>query len=490
MTSHRTWICTVVCLLAFLQLAWAETASITVDPTRPGAAISPLLYGNNIRSMRGSGPAILDLQTLEWQPRVLEAIGGLRPTILRFPGGNDAEKYDWQRGIGPQPREPEYRFGTDEWMRLCAEVGAVPIITTNWTNGSPADAASWVEYCNGSGQTPFGAQRAANGNPQPFGVQYWEIGNEATHTTQVRDYAQTLGDYAGAMKKVDPTIRIGAAAWQSRGWMNHYRLDSVPWTETLLKMAGEHLDFLILHTYLWIPEKPEMNDQNIEAAMAYPEHLDRWLAESRAMCAEAGFPDLPLFITEYNGYYGEKGMSNVLQQHVNAVIQCQTLHSFIDAGVEVANFWGLVTYGWDKFATIRFADGKHFALRPTYHALKLYRDQVHGRRLSADVTASAYDTSKLGVVPAQQAVPSLDVVAVLRDDDAVAVGCVWRRTHEPVEVTLTVDTRRAERATVHALVADGPLADNTRVESYEATITDGKVDFTLPPISAAVVVIH
>ncbi len=468
----------------------ADEATIRVAVGAPGPTLSPLLLGNNLIATRGAGgPALYDAQSGEWRPRVLDAAKALRPTILRFPGGGKSERYHWEDGVGEQPRNPDYEFGTDEWMQLCETVGAEPMITANWLTGSPALAARWVEYCNGPASSPCGKKRANNDHAEPYGVRYWEIGNEPTHTSQIRDYALTLDAYAHAMKRADPDILIGGAAWQWRGWMNHYRPDDVPWTETLLGLAGEHLDFLVIHPYLWISEAPTVDDQFVEAALAYPEHLDRWLAETREMCVEAGYPNLPIFATEYNGYYGGLGMSPALVQHFNGVLLCETLHSFIEAGLEGACYWELATIGWDHFANIMLAEGKHFALRPTYHALKLYRDHFSGRLVPSEVDCESYAAPRVGVIPAQSGVPSLDAVAAVREDGSLVVGCAWRRTGEPCEVSVEVSGRQIASATVHALVADGPLATNTSVRTSPAQVSRGVVTFELPPISAAVVVV-
>ena len=470
--------------------AASDTAVIRVETDNAGPAPSPMLFGNNVIATRGGGgPALYDSRTGAWRPQVFEAAQTLRPTVLRFPGGGKSEHYFWEDGVGKEPRQPDYAFGTDEWMRLCEKVVAEPLITVNWLTGSPALAARWVEYCNGAPDSPYGKKRAANGHREPYSVKYWEIGNEPTHTTQIREYALTLDAYAHAMKRADPSIRIGGAAWQWRGWLNHYRPDDAPWTETLLKVAGEHLDFLIVHTYLWISKKPERVDETlVEAALAYPEHLDRWLTETRAMCVEAGYPDLPIFVTEYNGYYGELGMSRALVQHFNGVLVCGTLNSFIDAGTAAACYWEMATIGWDHFANIMLAEGKHFALRPTYHALKLYRGHFSGRRVPCEVDVGAYPSAALGVVPAQRDVPSLDAVAAVRDDGSVVVGCVWRRTGSTCEVHIELAGRQLTDGTVHALVADGPLATNTHVEAKPAQTVGGRLTFELPPVSAAIVV--
>jgi len=60
-------------------------------------------------------------------------------------------------------------FGTDEFMALCEAVGARPMLTVNFGTGTIEEAAAWVEYCNGSTDTRWGAERAKNGHPFVFG---------------------------------------------------------------------------------------------------------------------------------------------------------------------------------------------------------------------------------------------------------------------------------------------------------------------------------
>ena len=64
-------------------------------------------------------------------------------------------------------------FGTDEFVRFCRQVGAEPFITANFGSGTPEEAANWVAYCNAPSSTKFGARRAANGHPKPYGIKYW-----------------------------------------------------------------------------------------------------------------------------------------------------------------------------------------------------------------------------------------------------------------------------------------------------------------------------
>ena len=52
-------------------------------------------------------------------------------------------------------------FGTDEFVALCRATGSEPMICVNAGNGTPEEAAQWVEYCNSAATTPLGKLRAA-----------------------------------------------------------------------------------------------------------------------------------------------------------------------------------------------------------------------------------------------------------------------------------------------------------------------------------------
>jgi hypothetical protein len=76
---------------------------------------------------------------------------------------------------------------------------ATPLITVNFSTGSPAEAAAWVHYAN-----------VVKG----YGIHYWEIGNEEDGNWETggplnaSDYARRYIAFYEAMKAVDPTILI------------------------------------------------------------------------------------------------------------------------------------------------------------------------------------------------------------------------------------------------------------------------------------------
>jgi alpha-N-arabinofuranosidase len=156
-----------------------------------------------------------------FRPDLTQAVAALRPPIIRWPGGTFAAGYQWKKGIGPQSgragknvldKWDPLSFGIDEFLAFTRKVGAEPVIVIPVGPRNPEDRASllqdavdFVAYCNAPAESAWGKVRAQNGYPEPYRVKYWEIDNAKLSTA---DYAQALGQFVAAMKKVDPAIRI------------------------------------------------------------------------------------------------------------------------------------------------------------------------------------------------------------------------------------------------------------------------------------------
>jgi alpha-L-arabinofuranosidase len=188
---------------------------------------------------------------------VFEKIKTLKPAFIRWPGGNVAQDYRWQWGIGPRDErvtwanlswknEPEPSdFGTDEFILFARAVGAEPSITVNveGRGATVEEAAAWVEYCNGPATSKYGAMRAANGHPVPFAVKFWEVGNEIWGSwvrghSNAETYARNYNRYAKAMRAVDPSIKLIAVGD-----------NNMDWNGTVVRAAAPNIDYLAIHHY-------------------------------------------------------------------------------------------------------------------------------------------------------------------------------------------------------------------------------------------------
>jgi alpha-N-arabinofuranosidase len=163
---------------------------------------------------------------------VLDLLRELRISILRWPGGNFASNYHWTDGIGPKddrPARPDLawdavesnRFGVDEFMAYCAELGAEPFICLNMGTGTLEEALAWIEYCNGAADTHWAGRRRHNGRDEPYRVRYWALGNEMYGDWQVgalsaAEYVATATRWARAIRRLDPQARLISCG--QNGW--------------------------------------------------------------------------------------------------------------------------------------------------------------------------------------------------------------------------------------------------------------------------------
>lgn len=174
--------------------------TLTIDlSTPPTGTITASLLGCNNPMTAMPSRAFFDPNTRLFPSAFYEKISALGLRSLRFPGGNTSGIYHWQYGIGPQENRPAgldgttgrmlddyYTFGFMEFMDFLETIGASdPIICINFGTGSAEEAAAWVEFANadaGADPDQDGVDqaqiRAALGHPEPFGIRFWEIGNE------------------------------------------------------------------------------------------------------------------------------------------------------------------------------------------------------------------------------------------------------------------------------------------------------------------------
>lgn len=305
---------------AALLRAQAAPAVIKIDTDRVVGEVDPHLFGNFTehlgRCIYGGifdeGSPLSDENG--FRKDVLAAVQGLGVTMLRWPGGNFASGYNWVDGIGPRDQRParrddawgaleSNRFGTDEFLKYCARVGAEPYLCINAGLGSVDDARHWVEYVNEPGKTYWADQRRKNGREQPWGVKYWGLGNEIDGPWQLghknaEDYAKFALEAAKAMRRADESIQLIASGSSNFGPDS----DWVGWNRTVLDHLKTEIDYLSLHTYIG------NRDNNFEKFLAVSRDIEDRIAvvEGQIKAARVGNPNArPIHIAfdEWNVWY-------------------------------------------------------------------------------------------------------------------------------------------------------------------------------------------
>ncbi|MBP5195902.1 MAG: family 43 glycosylhydrolase [Bacteroidaceae bacterium] len=193
----------------------------------------------------------------------------LKPRFMRFPGGCYVEgqysngyrnRFEWKKTIGPIENRPghwninwNYRssdaFGFHEMLQLSEDLGAVPLFVVNVGLGHGwyqninyldefiQEALDAIEYANGATTTTWGAKRAANGHPEPFGLKYIEIGNENynyytwSNNDQSYQYPERYYMFYQAIKAKYPDIvcigNVESWGTDNPSWRNDYPVDAV-----------------------------------------------------------------------------------------------------------------------------------------------------------------------------------------------------------------------------------------------------------------------
>lgn len=236
------------------------TARIKIDLDRKIGTIDKNIYGNFTEHLgRCIYGGIYDegspLSNADgFRKDVLQAARAMHVSVLRWPGGNFSSGYNWKDGIGPKDQRPRRwdtawqeeesnRFGTDEFIEYCRQLGAEPYICVNMGTGTMQEAADWVEYCNATTDTYWANQRRKNGHPEPYNVKYWALGNEVYGSWQAghKDaptYAADALEFAKMMRWVDSSIKLVACGGPS-----------VDWNLTVLEKLVYIVDYISLHHY-------------------------------------------------------------------------------------------------------------------------------------------------------------------------------------------------------------------------------------------------
>ncbi|HEX3719840.1 MAG TPA: alpha-L-arabinofuranosidase C-terminal domain-containing protein [Verrucomicrobiae bacterium] len=212
------------------------TLSMVPSQTDPAAQL--LLQINQIGSVYLDFVSLFPAQTFNnrtngLRPDLAHMLLNLKPSFVRFPGGSwvdglsIADAYHWDMTVDdPANRVPRTNLwgymvdnglGYHEYLQMCEDIGAVPLFAVNCgmdvnQNAVPTnqlgpwvqEAVNAISYANDDTNTPWGAQRAANGHPAPFNLRFMEIGNENNGAA----YNANYGMFYTAIKSNYPYMHL------------------------------------------------------------------------------------------------------------------------------------------------------------------------------------------------------------------------------------------------------------------------------------------
>ncbi|UFU06486.1 alpha-L-arabinofuranosidase C-terminal domain-containing protein [Ruania halotolerans] len=539
--------------------AQPREAVIAVDSHHPLGRIDDDIYGHFLESAffgnieggvldEGSALAVDEPGLLQGvRSDVLDLVRDLEPGVIRWPGGNFTSAYHWEDAVGPRDERPTRlelawgeletnRFGTDEFLAWCEQVGAPAYLAHSARDVD--EAVRWVEYTNAHQDTALTRRRAANGRSEPWNVRYWGVGNEVYGPWQMghrtaEQYAADALEHARFMRAVDPDIRlIGVGIpWNQEAW-----------TRPLLTRAGRYLDYVSLHLYgasnhLWAGDD---YDAMVAQSLYFEQEISTYSQLVTDLALEAGLDRPPaLALDEWTMRHLEPTSWPAPQAGADGGVAPRETTPVADwpGGVRV-NRWSPRTIGDAVFCAGVFhaihrtagsaapvamanpvnlvnANGLVVA-RPggafrsaIYHVWNLYRHHtgrtvlpcaVDGPARSANVRQGDQRSGRGEQTAVPMTVPFVDACATRADDGTVRLAVINRHRDEAIRVRPVIDGSADGPRQAHLRCLGGDLDGvntvNDLTQPDAVTVRDhGQVDadgggWLLPPHSITVLTLE
>ena len=493
-------------------------ALITVSTGARIGAIDPRVYGSFVEHL---GRCVYDgiyepqhptADEQGFREDVLALVRELGVTTVRYPGGNFVSGYRWEDGVGPREQRPVRRdlawhstetneVGLHEFAHWNRKAGSEPMLALNLGTRGELEALDLVEYTNLPAGSALSDQRVANGAQEGFGVRMWCLGNEMDGPWQLGhrdavDYGKLASRTAKALRQLQPDLELvvcgsSGAAMPTFG----------TWERQVLEQSYDDVDFISAHAYY------EPHDGDVDSFLASAVDMDRFIdvvaATADHVKAEKR-SDKTIFISfdEWNVWYlsryedvdkitGDDDWPKAprLLEDVYTVTDAVVVGSLLISllkhadRVKSASLAQLV----NVIAPIMTEPGGPAWRQTTFHPFAITARLGRGEALRAEIAGPTIPTQRYGDVSAVDAVVTRDAEA-----GTAAVFLVNRSRTEPITVSVALHGLGAVSITETATLADDDLeAVNTAAEpdrvtpspNDSATVSDGSLTITLPPVS-------
>jgi len=497
--------------LALAGQAVAQTATVTIDTSRPGAEIDRHIYGQFSEHLGtgiyggiwvGENSKIPNIRG--YRKDVVDALKHIHVPVVRWPGGCFADLYDWRDGIGPRAKRPtrinvhwggvtdDNSFGTHEFMNFAELIGADPYVSINVGSLAPYNAAQWVEYMTSDENASLANERRKNGRAKPWQLKYLGIGNETWGCG-----GNMNGDTAAAVNARYSTfinaptsmnmVKVASGATSNVGGKG----DIEPFTEAMMK-GGGRLQALSFHYYAM-----PANNQAKGPATGFNE--DGWRDELALALKMEGYvsrvsavmdkydPDkkVGLYVDEWGSWYTQEPGShpgflyqqNTMRDAEVAALTLNIFHRHTDR-VKLAAIAQMVNV---LQAMILTKDDK-MVLTPTYHVFDMYQPFMGAQPYTAKISTPEYAAG----------IPMVDVSAARAKNGKLVLALVNTDPSKPAHLVTNLS------GTAHGQVLTGPSMDThnsfdapnaVHPVAYASTSDGGKLAFDLPARAVAVVTV-
>ena len=304
--------------------------------------------------------------------------------VLRYGGSMvNAAGYRWTNMIGTRDLRPPYNgtwypYSSDGWgipdfLNFCDAAGFLAVPDFN-INEAPQDMADFMHYANGSTNTVWGAQRATDGHPQPYGLKYLELGNEervdSTYYKKFQALAQAIwaadtnitlvvGDFSYSQIITNPFSFGGAASG----------ITTLAAQQQILELANQNNRQVWFDVHVW--DNGPAVDPTLTAMFSYDD----------ALAQIAGGANYKVVVFELNAENHTQGraMGNALA--INAAERDGRLPIVTSANCLQPD--GENDNGWDQ--GLLFLNPSQVWLQPPGYVTQMYSDNYQPQEVWSSV---------------------------------------------------------------------------------------------------------
>jgi alpha-N-arabinofuranosidase len=443
------------------------TASVTIDPAFPVAAVERRLFGSFVEHMGRCvyggifepGHPVAD--ALGLRRDVLDLTRELGVSVVRYPGGNFVSGYRWEDGVGPvgdRPRRLDLAwksietnaFGLDEFMVWARAAGIEPMLAVNLGTRGVQEACDLLEYANHPGGAHFSDLRRKYGVEKPYDVKLWCLGNELDGPWQVghktaTEYGRLAAETARAMRRLDPNISLVAC-----GSSNRRMPTFAAWEATVLEHTYEHVDYISAHTYY------DPSDGDRASILASAVDLDSFIEDVVATADHVAAKGrhrhrLKISFDEWNVWYESRLQADLdrrgweaapaLIEDTFTATDAVVVGDLLITLLRHADRVGIACQAQlaNVIAPIRTVDGGPAWRQSIFHPFALTARYARGTVLRTEPVGPCHETSRYG------SVPSVDTVAV--HDPETGDLAVFAVNRGDADLILHLDLRALERPT-------------------------------------------
>lgn len=399
-----------------LHLSPALNAHVKIS-VNPVQAINRKLFGVHITDNYWFPYwAIDDPKTKELNTHMIKVLKELGLRSIRW---NVHQNTTWFKGKKPEKYTTEQMIERlEQACRFSAALGIPMENCATFAGGSGSDArermtyGAWLKMLK-----ELNVKRKA-------GIRYWELLNEPwAHHCSEAEYIAYARPIAKAMKKIDPSIKIGISG--------NYGLKG---DARIVKALGQDADFLIFHFYFGRNGMSSLKDYYQSGYFGIENFKETILALKSSTSAVRNGHAMPIGLTEWGCQAGEATYRN---NYMSALLSASfLLQLFYLDTIEFAN-----VHMFSDFIGV-----KDHGIKPLALVFKLFTRNVGDYRTDAKVktgTFTAYpdlsgvQANKYEVVKLQRNIPYMAALSTIsKDEKTLSLILINRALDRKADVTV------------------------------------------------------